>query len=96
MSSEFGRDVGEVLMTTGVSGGLLLAMLAMIDPGDEVVFLDPYFVMYKHLVTMAGGKPVHGGQLSRFPFSRRARRAGNHAEDKDPYPQFAEQPHRRW
>src|SRR3954468_15457896 len=58
LSKEIGRDVGEVLITSGVSGGLFLAILATIDPGDEAVFLDPYFVMYKHLLTMAGGKPV--------------------------------------
>jgi aspartate/methionine/tyrosine aminotransferase len=58
LSAEFGRDVGEVLITSGVSGGLLLAILATIDPGDEAIFLDPYFVMYKHLLTLAGGKPV--------------------------------------
>src|SRR5437764_9076763 len=56
LSAEVGRDVGEVLITSGVSGGLLLAILATIDPGDEAVFLDPYFVMYKHLLTLAGGK----------------------------------------
>jgi aspartate aminotransferase/aminotransferase len=50
--------VGEVLITSGVSGGLLLAILSIIDPGDEAVFLDPYFVMYKHLLTVAGGKSV--------------------------------------
>src|SRR5947208_14498058 len=49
LSAEIGRDVGEVLITSGVSGGLLLAILATIDPGDEALFLDPYFVMYKHL-----------------------------------------------
>src|SRR3954463_5184000 len=58
LSREIGRDVGEVLITSGVSGGLLLAILATIDPGDEAIFLDPYFVMYKHLLTLAGGKPV--------------------------------------
>ena len=58
LSKEIGRDVGEVLITSGVSGGLLLAILAVIDPGDEAIFLDPYFVMYKHLMTMAGGKSV--------------------------------------
>src|SRR5207248_1759495 len=31
---------------------------ATINPGDEAVFLDPYFVMYKHLLTIAGGRPV--------------------------------------
>src|SRR6201995_3233965 len=58
LTAEIGRDVGEVLITSGVSGGLFLAILATIDPGDEAIFLDPYFVMYKHLLTMAGGKPV--------------------------------------
>src|SRR5687767_15817940 len=58
LSKEIGRDVGEVLITSGVSGGLLLAILAILDPGDEAIFLDPYFVMYKHLVTMAGGKSL--------------------------------------
>src|SRR5580658_9907246 len=53
LSAEIGRDVGEVLITSGVSGGLLLAILSVIDPGDEAIFLDPYFVMYKHLLTMA-------------------------------------------
>lgn len=58
LSEEMGRDVGEVLITSGVSGGLFLAILACIDPGDEAIFLDPYFVMYKHLMTMAGGKGI--------------------------------------
>src|SRR3954470_18261725 len=56
LSHEIGRDVGEILITSGVSGGLFLAILATIDPGDEAIFLDPYFVMYKHLLTMAGGR----------------------------------------
>ena len=58
LSKEIGRDVGDVLITSGCSGGLFLAILATIDPGDEAVFLDPYFVMYKHLLTVAGGKAV--------------------------------------
>lgn len=56
LSNEMNKDVGDVLVTSGVSGALLLAILATIDPGDEALFLDPYFVMYKHLLTMAGGK----------------------------------------
>ncbi len=46
------------LITSGVSGALVLAMLTLVDAGDEVVFLDPYFVMYSHLVRLAGGVPV--------------------------------------
>src|ERR1700728_3020753 len=41
LSAELGRDTGEILITSGVSGGLLLALTAIIDPGDEVIFLDP-------------------------------------------------------
>jgi aspartate/methionine/tyrosine aminotransferase len=48
----------ELIVTSGTSGGLLLAMLAMVNPGDEVIVFDPYFVMYPHVVRMAGGVPV--------------------------------------
>jgi len=68
LSAEFGRDVGEVLITSGVSGGLFLAILATINPGDEAVFLDPYFVMYKHLLTLAGGVAVPVDSYPDFRF----------------------------
>ena len=58
LTSELKRDPGDVVITSGVSGGLFLAILALINPGDEAIFLDPYFVMYKHLLTLAGGKAV--------------------------------------
>ncbi len=66
--AETGRDVGDVLITSGVSGGLFLAILATINPGDEAVFLDPYFVMYKHLLTLAGGKPLAVDSYPDFRF----------------------------
>ncbi len=49
----------ETLITSGVSGGLLLALLTCVGPGDEVLIPDPYFVMYRHLVTLAGAKAVY-------------------------------------
>jgi aspartate/methionine/tyrosine aminotransferase len=36
----------------------VLAVLSMINPGDEVIVFDPYFVMYPSLVGMVGGKCV--------------------------------------
>lgn len=48
----------EVLITSGTSGGLVLAMLCTINPGDEVVIFDPYFVSYPHFVTLGGGRSV--------------------------------------
>lgn len=48
----------EVLITSGVSGGLFLALAALVEPGDEVLIPDPYFVMYTQLVRFFGGVPV--------------------------------------
>ena len=55
---EFGWEKPSVIVTSGVSGGILLTLLAIINPGDEVIIPDPYFVMYKHLVNMLGGRCV--------------------------------------
>ncbi|MCJ7543622.1 MAG: aminotransferase class I/II-fold pyridoxal phosphate-dependent enzyme [Phycisphaerae bacterium] len=46
------------LVTSGTSGALMLALLTLVNPGDEVVFMDPYFVMYAHLVNLCGGTCV--------------------------------------
>jgi aspartate aminotransferase/aminotransferase len=47
-----------VLVKSGTSGSLVLAMLALVNPGDEVIVFDPYFVMYPALVAMVGGRCV--------------------------------------
>jgi aspartate aminotransferase len=57
--AEYGWDNPPLMITDGVSGALLLAFMALINPGDEVIVPDPYFVMYKHLVRMLGGKCVY-------------------------------------
>lgn len=46
-----------ILVTSGLSGGLVLTMLSVVGPGDEVIFCDPYFVSYVQLVRMIGGVP---------------------------------------
>jgi len=56
--NEFGWSKPSILISSGVSGGLLLAFLTLINPGDEVVIPDPYFVIYKHVINMLGGKCV--------------------------------------
>ncbi len=58
VAAEFGWEDPAVLVASGVSGGLLLAFMALINPGDEVIIPDPYFVIYKHVVNLLGGKPV--------------------------------------
>lgn len=48
----------QVFVTSGTSGGLLLAMMALVNPGDEVIIFDPYFVMYEPHVQLVGGQPI--------------------------------------
>lgn len=54
----YGVGLENVMVTSGVSGGLFLALMCTLNPGDEVLFGDPYFVMYKHLVNFLGGTGV--------------------------------------
>ena len=49
---------GECLVTVGGSEGLDLAARALIDPGDEVIIVEPCFVAYKATVLFAHGIPV--------------------------------------
>lgn len=48
----------ELLITVGVSEALDLAMRAILDPGDEVIVPDPYYVAYPASVILAGGNVV--------------------------------------
>ena len=52
------RPEDEVLITVGVSEGLDLAIRALIEPGDEVLYHEPSYVSYSPLVLLAHGKAV--------------------------------------
>jgi len=58
VKGEFGWANPAVLVTSGLSGALLLSFMALVNPGDEVIIPDPYFVIYKHIVNMLGGRCV--------------------------------------
>lgn len=58
LKTDFGWNDPSALVTSGVSGGLFLTFLTLINPGDEVIMTDPYFVINKHVVNMVGGKCV--------------------------------------
>ena len=58
VDAQFHHGDRQVLITAGTSGGLLLALCCVVNPGDEVIIFDPYFVMYRHLTTLAGGISV--------------------------------------
>ena len=58
VDAQFGHADRQVLVTAGTSGGLLLGLCCVVNPGDEVIIFDPYFGMYRHLATLAGGVSV--------------------------------------
>ncbi len=48
----------EVIITVGVSEAIDLALRALVNPGDEVLYHEPCYVSYGPSVTMSHGKPV--------------------------------------
>jgi aminotransferase len=48
----------EVLITTGTQEAVSVAMLALVDPGDEIILPDPYYFTYEYAIQYAGGRPV--------------------------------------
>lgn len=48
----------EITVTVGASQALDISLRAILDPGDEVIVVEPSFVSYVPLVTLAGGVPV--------------------------------------
>jgi aspartate/methionine/tyrosine aminotransferase len=58
LQQQYGETNRDVFISSGTSGGLVLTMLSLVDPGDEVIIFDPFFVMYPPLVKLVGGTPV--------------------------------------
>ncbi len=56
----YGVDVSpdRIVVTPGASGALLLALAALVDPGDRVLMTDPTYPCNRHLIRMLGGEPV--------------------------------------
>ena len=55
---EVDADQG-VIVTSGASEGLFSSIMAVVDPGDEVILIEPFFDIYKPAVEWAGGVPVY-------------------------------------
>lgn len=58
LDADLGHADRKVFVSSGTSGGLVLTMLTLVNPGDEVIIFDPFFVMYESLVRLVGGSPV--------------------------------------
>ena len=76
----------EVVVTIGGSEAIDIALRALLDPGDEVVYPEPCFVSYQPCILLSDGVPVpiplsaaatHNCQSGGFPPSRRIPRDAN-------------------
>ena len=58
--SRYGVDVpaSRIIVTSGASGALLLAVAALVDPGDQVLVSDPGYPCNRHFVRLMEGEPV--------------------------------------
>ncbi|MDH7509928.1 MAG: pyridoxal phosphate-dependent aminotransferase [Methanolinea sp.] len=65
ISSKISRENGfsctpeQVIVTCGAKDAIYDAMEAVLNPGEEVIILDPAWVSYEPCVMIAGGRPVH-------------------------------------
>ncbi len=51
-------DPDDIFLTNGATGGLAIALGAVVDPGDEVMFISPPWFFYEAFIVGAGGVPV--------------------------------------
>ena len=60
LSKDSGLDVTaeHVIMTCGAGGALNVVLKTILNPGEEVIILAPYFVEYKFYIDNHGGVPV--------------------------------------
>ncbi len=54
----YNKSPDGLIITSGASGGLVLSLLALTDPEDDVIIFDPYFVLYFNLIKLLGGNPI--------------------------------------
>ena len=60
LNERFGTDYTEnnIIMTVGAAGGLCVTMTTLLNPGDEVICISPYFFEYNNYITTPGGVVV--------------------------------------
>lgn len=56
----YGRSISpeNIVVTMGSSPALLVTMLSVLDPGDEVIITDPHYACYPQIIKTAGGVPI--------------------------------------
>ena len=88
----------QIIVGTGGKQVLFNALMATLNPGDEVIIPAPYWVSYPDIVLLAGGdagRVVDHAWRARLQADAGGARAGDHAEDQMADLQLAVEPDRR-
>jgi len=51
-------EANQIVVSTGAKNSIMNSILALLNPGDEVIIPTPYWVSYSDMVKLAGGKPI--------------------------------------
>ena len=85
----------EILVTTGATEALAASILAFVNPGDEVIALEPFYDSYAASIELAGGQRVGVGLFGPdFQLDHAELSAAFTSEDQGTVDQLTTQPHR--
>ena len=87
-------DPSEIIVTTGGKQALFEATMALVEPGVDVLILEPAWVSYDPMVTLAGGNIIHVGldPDSNWAVTRDVLERHMHAEQPGPVHELTLQP----
>ena len=71
LKAQYGLDYGsdEIMVTAGAQEGIMLTMLGLCSPGDEVLITSPRFTTYDTAVRLCGGTPIPVPTFERDDFA---------------------------
>ena len=82
-------------MTSGAAGAINTVLKPILDPGDEVIVLSPYFPEYRFYIENHAGRVVPVETDERFQPDPARIAARHHPAHQGAHPQFAQQSDRR-
>jgi Aspartate/tyrosine/aromatic aminotransferase len=82
--------IDEILVSNGAKQSVCNTVMALVNPGDEVIIPAPYWVSYPQMVKLAGGKSYHRRGWFRTEFQNDTRTVGSrhYSQDTSAHPLF--------
>lgn len=62
--NQIDATVDEVMITSGATGGLVVSLFSILDSDDEIIIIDPFFVLYRQIIDFIGARAI---SVSSYP-----------------------------